>query len=197
MAKVEVEWVPSKAEPSSVTHWGRHDFSWWKRQSKSKKDQRPETYIVVQPFDAAGKRERGVDFRVDELSQAKAAAKQWVIDGGMSATVEAHVRIPFEGSHRIQDLGEYQAKEDRAVWLWDVRDDGMPYDRRGPYTKHDEAYLEARKAAQAKNRDQVVTFGSDPSARSFEILKAYKGGSGEVYFTSQLAHVGRRLGEYR
>ena len=195
--KAEVEWVPGDGEARKVSHWGRKTFAWWKKYAHSRGEQRPTTFIVVQPFGRAGERERSVEFRDDQLRQAKTHAKQWVTDGGLSASVAGHVRVPFDDTYVVEEFGEYRPTEDRTVWIWDVRDDGMPYGRRGPYRDVDEAYREARTSAQATTRDQVVTLGSEPTARSFEILKAYKARSGEVFFTTELAHVGRRLGEYR
>lgn len=197
MAKGEFEWRPEDDRGSSISHWGTHDFAWWKRQARSKRETRPTTFIIVRCFDRAGKPAETVEFGDGELAKAKAAAKLWVQGGGMSAMVEGKVRIPYEGTYPVQTFGEFRPKEDQGVWVWDVRDDGMPYGRRGPYSDVDEAYRDARRFAEASARDNVVTFGSDPSALSFEILKAYKGRSGEVFLSSDLARAGRRLGEYR
>jgi len=197
MAKVEVEWVPEDARGRMISHWGTHDFAWWKKQARGKREMRPTTFIVVRCFDRAGKPAETVEFEDTALVKAKARAKAWVESGGMSAMVEGKVRIPYEGTYPVQTFGEFRPKEDQSVWVWDVRDDGMPYGRRGPYSDVDEAYRDARRFAEASGRDNVVTHGSDPEALSFEILKAYKGRSGEVFLTSDLARAGRRLGEYR
>ena len=197
MVKSAVEWVPGEHEPRRISHWGRHDFAWWKRAAKSPRLEHPPTaYITVQRFGPSGERGESSDFGDSQIREAKAAAKLWVEQGGLSATVEGRVRIPFEDDYVVQTFGEFRATEDRGVYVWDVRADGMPYSRRGPF-EVDEAHRDARKAAEATARDQVVTSGADPFAQSFEILKAYKARSGEVYFTTELGHVGRRLGEYR
>jgi len=197
MAAVEVEWVPESDEGRAVSHWGRHDFAWWRRQAKSPRlEHPPKAYITVECYGPKGERADSIEFGADELRAAKARAKRSVEEGGLSASIAGRVRIPFEDDYRVQVFGEYHAKEDQGVYVWDVRADGMPYSRRGPFDV-DEAYGEARRLAELSARDQVVTHGSDPTARSFEILKAYKARSGEVYFTTELTHVGRRLGEYR
>lgn len=198
MAASKAEWVPSDDRGSRISHWGTHDFAWWKKRARSGRGEtRPTSFIVVHRFDASGKRAERLDFADTELREAKAAAKRWVEEGGLSASVEGKVRIPYEDTYPVQDLGEYRSKEDRGVYVWDVRDDGIPYGRRGPYSDLDEAYRDGRRFSEASARDHVVTSGSDPSAASFEILKAYRGRSGEVFLTSDLGRVGRRLGEYR
>lgn len=192
------EWVPSEKRLRSIPSWGEHDFAWWKRQtSRGGEYSHPKVWIEVSTWEADGSRGRGLEFTAAELKQAKAAAKAWVEQGGMSASVEGHVRIAGMGDYVVQTFGEYRSKEDRGTYVWDVNADGVPFSRKGPYSDVDEAYRDARSWAMSTRRDHVVTFGSDPKARSFEILKGYKGWSGEVYFTSELARVGSRLGEYR
>jgi hypothetical protein len=194
-----VEWVPGNDPGRLVSGWGTHTFAWWRKQAKSSTSEfrRPEASLRVKVFAADGQQGTPLEFWDYEISEAKAAARAWVEGGGISAVVEGRVRVPGEGTITVQIIGEFRSKQDRGLYVWDVREDGMPYGRRGPYSDVDEANRDARRFAETSGRDNIVTLGADPEANGFEILKAFKARSGEVYLASESASAGRRLREYR
>ncbi len=65
------------------------------------------------------------------------------------------------------------------VWLLDYR--GVPLDTEGPYGPMalDSASANARIAAKNGDHDRVVSLGLDPEAKSFEIVRRYRRGTGE------------------
>jgi len=193
-------------EPNADLEWIKgdgvdqdgHSLAWWKSRLKKWKGEydRPRAELRVTCWDRRGKRADDRTFSIDDLSAAKAAAKAWSQSSG-SAEVRARIEIPYQKTYLI-DIGEYRSTGSNGYYVWTVDRDGVPYDRRGPWENPDEAIGHAKVGSRAGNKfDHVVTFGSDPAATDFEIIKAFKAWSGEVHYGTDLPRVGGRLREYR
>lgn len=194
-AKSKAIWEPGRG-PHRITHWGEHPFSWWRAQAK-RGNHPPIPFIAVKGFDRAGERFHGPEFGAAELRQAKAYAKKHVEENEGSAEVLGMARIPFEDTYVAEDFGQYRSETPTEFYIWGVDKIFTPFSRRGPFGQ-DEALREARKMAERSEiQHQVVTLGDDPSQTGFEVVKAYKARSGEVFYTSEVGKVGGRLGEYR
>jgi hypothetical protein len=177
-----------------------HNLAWWKNKAKTwsrSEYDRPKVYIGVETFDRAGQRAKGKEFGVDELKEAKAFAKSWLEETGGTAQVVGRVDIPYQGG-KSWEIGEYRNAGSDGFYVWSVDKSGMPFTRRGPFADPDEALRDARDTSKTgQTYDYIVTFGSDPEASDFEVVKAFKAWSGEVYYSSELPRVGSRLKEYR
>lgn len=177
-----------------------HSLTWWKNKSakwsRSEYD-RPRVYIRVSGWDRSGRPDptRSSEYAPDNLKEAKAFAREAVEAGG-SSRVEGRIEIPYQGNHTIE-IGEWKNSASNGYYVWSV--DGktqMPVTRRGPFERMDEAVGTAKIAARGGSTyDEVVTFGGDPEAGDFEIVKAFKAWSGEVHYSTDLPRVGGRLRE--
>ncbi len=176
-----------------------HNLTWWKNKHKSwsrSEHDRPRISIDVRAFDRAGQRAPGRSFPADQLTEAKAFAKEWAASSG-TAEVEALIEIPWQGSHRIP-IGEWKSTASNGFYVWSVDRSEMPVTRRGPFADFDEAKTDARQHAQSDaTYDYVVTFGGDPESSDFSVEKGYRSGSGEVFLQSSYARVGKSLAAYR
>ncbi len=192
-----LEWIKG----SGVDRDG-HSLTWWKNKSlkwsKSEYD-RPKVYIRVYGWDSQGRRDeaRSGEFLPDDLKGAKAFARECVEAGG-SVEVQGRVEIPYQGNHTIE-LGQWRNTASNGYYVWSVESKTqMPVTRRGPIERLDEAIGEAKVASRGGSTyDEVVTFGGDPEAGDFEVIKAFKAWSGEVHYSSDLPRVGGRLRELR
>ena len=191
----DLKWVPG----SGVDGDG-HNLSWWKGKAKRWAVQfehsmdRPTLTIMVPHYDRAGKHVGRQEFTPDDLKGAKAFAKSWLEETSGSASVEARVEFPHESRKNVSfDIGEYRNSGSDGFYVWSVNKSGAAITRSGRQQGSDEAIADARGRAQKDQLyDYVVTFGSDPTAGDFEIVKAFQAWSGQVYFTTELD---KRFGE--
>jgi hypothetical protein len=197
-AKSKTVWEKGSG-PQRVSHWGEHPLSWWRNKIKNYRgDMPPRLSIEVRVWDRAGKQSSREEFVADDLRGAKAFAKQWVDDTQGTASVRATVYILGEGDFTVEEFGEYKVDAPTAFYVWAVDSDFQPFARRGPWNDRDQAYREARDMAQrSETHHQVVTLGDDPEQTGFDVYKAFRARSGEVFLTSELGRAGERLGEYR
>lgn len=178
-----------------------HNLTWWKNKaakwSKSIHD-RPKVFIQVRCWDRTGASTRDwPQFEPGELKEAKAYAKEFIEKTGGTCQVEGRVEIPYQNGVTIE-LGEWKNAGSDGFYVWSVDKTGTPFTRRGPFRDLDEAVTIAKQAAKAGSTyDEGVTFGSDPEASDFEIVKAFKAWSAEVHHSSDLPSIGVRLKEYR
>ncbi len=196
-ASSKLEWVKG----DGVDRDG-HNLTWWKNKVAKIRSEydRPRVFIQVRKWDRTGAstREAWPEFAVGELNEAKAHAKEYTERTGGTAQVEGRVVIPYQNSITI-DLGEWKNTASNGFYVWSVDAKTlMPVTCRGPFTSLDEAVaLAKRSAAAGQTYDEVVTFGGDPEAGDFEVVKSFKAWSGEVHYQTDLPKVGGRLREYR
>ena len=184
--------------PQSVTSWGEHPWSWWRKKVAGYRgDSPPKLTIVVRAWDASGQPVRSRDFEADDLRGAKQWAKQRVEDAQGSAEIIGRVYIFGEGDFTADSFGEYRIEGPKEFYIWQVERDYRPINYRGPFQDRDETRRLAYGVANQAAYNQVVTFGNDPTQPGFYVDRVYRAGSGEVFTTSMMDQVAARLGEYR
>lgn len=191
----QLEWVKS----DGVDRDG-HSLTWWKNKTAKWKSsgRRPTIEVRVTGYLSNGQRGESFEFGPDELTEAKAKAKQWTQSTNGSALVGVIVDVPYEGMVRF-DIGEWRFTGARGYFVWQVDSDQMPIDSRGPIADPDEAYKLARDQARtaAAGTSFVVSWGGDPEMPDFEIIKAWKGWAAEVHTLGEYPKLGRRLRELK
>jgi len=196
-AKLKLEWVKG----NGVDRYG-HSLTWWKNKAaKWRGSDRPDVYIQVRKYDREGNLARGLDrFQPEELKQAKVLAHDWTESTGGSAYVEGRVEIPYQPEKNATiEIGNWKFAGSDGFYVWTVDSRSFqPMSYRGPFQNPDEAVALAKQSVRGSGSyDQVITFGSDPTAGDFYIWKAFKAWSGDVHYSSDLPKVGARLREYR
>ena len=107
-------WVAGYGPHSPVSSsWGAHPFAWWRKKvSTWRSELKPDLYLQVLIWGADGKQQDPVEFKADELREAKAFAKKWVEDGGSMSEIRGMFReFGAARPEYVDELGGYDNED--------------------------------------------------------------------------------------